>query len=173
MDRGAELQIMFGIGGARDLTERVVGHLARPARPDDPEVPRRPGRHGSHAVAEADHGIWETRGEPRHFVYSKLMCWVALDRAIALADRVDALDRVERWKATREEISDAIMTLGWNEDVGAFTQSFGSGELDASNLMMPVVGSIPAESPRMRATIDATAAHLTDQRGLIYRISRE
>jgi alpha,alpha-trehalase len=97
------------------------------------------------------------------------MCWVALDRAIALADRLDALDRVERWKAIREEISDAIMTLGWNEDVGAFTQSFGSAELDASNLMMPIVGFIPAESPRMRATIDATAAHLTDQRGLIYR----
>ena len=72
------------------------------------------------------------------------MCWVALDRAIALADRLDALDRVDGWKATRDEIADAIMTRGWNDDVGAFTQSFGSDELDASNLMMPIVGFIPA-----------------------------
>ena len=97
------------------------------------------------------------------------MCWVALDRAIRLAERLDALDRVDRWQATRDEIADAIMTRGWNEQVGAFTQSFGSDELDAPNLMMPIVGFIPADHPRMRATIDATADRLRDEHGLVYR----
>jgi GH15 family glucan-1,4-alpha-glucosidase len=118
---------------------------------------------------EQDQGIWEVRGEPRDFLYSKLMCWVALDRGVALADRIDAADRVERWKATREEIAAAILDRGWNEEVGAFTQSFGSTDLDASNLMMPIVGFIAADHPRMLATINATAESLTDARGLVYR----
>jgi len=118
---------------------------------------------------EQDQGIWEVRGEPRHFLYSKLMCWVAVDRAITLADRLDATDRVDRWKATRDEIADAILTKGWNEEAGAFTQSFGSADLDASNLMMPIVGFIAADDPRMKATIDATAERLTDEHGLVYR----
>jgi GH15 family glucan-1,4-alpha-glucosidase len=116
-----------------------------------------------------DRGIWETRGEPCHFLYSKLMCWVAVDRAIALADRLGAADRVDRWKVTRDEISEAIMTRGWSDDVGAFTQSFGGDALDASCLMMAIVGFLPADHPRMRATIDAVAAGLTDERGLVYR----
>jgi len=210
MGRRDELQIMFGIGGELDLTERVLEHLSgwrnsAPVRvgngawtqrqldvygelldaacrlPEqlDPLGPATrtflAGLADTAAARwrEPDHGIWETRGEPRHFVYSKLMCWVALDRAITLADRLGALDRVERWKSTRDEIADAIMTLGWNEDVGAFTQSFGSDDLDASNLMMPIVGFIPAGHPRMRATIDATAARLSDPRGLIYRYRSE
>jgi GH15 family glucan-1,4-alpha-glucosidase len=118
---------------------------------------------------DADQGMWEIRGKPRHFLYSKLMCWVALDRAITLANRLDAFDRVNRWKATRDRIADAIMTRGWNEEVGAFTQSFGGDDLDASNLMMSIVGFIPADHPRMRATVDAIAARVTDERGLVYR----
>jgi GH15 family glucan-1,4-alpha-glucosidase len=204
--QGAELQIMFGIGGEHDLTERELGHLSgwrssAPVRigngawnqrqldvygelldaahrlPEqldrlEPATRRFLADLADTAGArwqEEDHGIWEMRGEPRHFLYSKLMCWVALDRAIALADRLDALDRVDRWKATRAEIADAIMTQGWNEEVGAFTQSFGDKELDASNLMMPIVGFIPADHPRMRATISATATRLSDERGLVYR----
>src|SRR5439155_2777307 len=84
----------------------------------------------------SDQGIWEVRGEPRHFVYSKLMCWVALDRATTLASHLGAEDRVDRWKRARDEIADAILTDGWSERAGAFTQSFGSEDLDASNLMM-------------------------------------
>jgi GH15 family glucan-1,4-alpha-glucosidase len=118
---------------------------------------------------EADQGIWEIRGEPRHFLYSKLMCWVALDRAISMAERLNALDRVARWDATRHDIAEAIITHGWNEDVGAFTQSFGSDELDAANLMMCIVGFLPADHPQMRATIDAIVERLRDQRGLVYR----
>jgi alpha,alpha-trehalase len=118
---------------------------------------------------EKDQGIWELRGEPQHFLYSKLMCWVALDRAIQLADRLEAVERVDDWKACSEKIASAILSDGWNDRVGAFTQSFGSDDLDASNLMMPVVGFIPADDPRMKATIDAIATELTDERGLVYR----
>ena len=118
---------------------------------------------------EKDHGIWEVRGEPRHFVYSKLMCWVALERATALADRLGAADRVETWTQTRDEIRRAILSEGWSDRVNAFTQSFGSDELDASNLMLPLVGFLPADDPRVLSTIDATEERLTDERGLVYR----
>jgi GH15 family glucan-1,4-alpha-glucosidase len=118
---------------------------------------------------DKDQGIWEIRGEPRDFLYSKLMCWVAVDRAILLADVLDANERVDGWKHAREEIAEAILTQGWNEKAGAFTQSFGSEELDASNLMMPIVGFIAADDPRMKATIDAIADRLTDDHGLVYR----
>jgi GH15 family glucan-1,4-alpha-glucosidase len=118
---------------------------------------------------DQDQGIWEVRGAPRHFVYSKLMCWVALDRAIALVDRLHAEDRVDEWSATRAEIKDAILEHGWNDRVGAFTQSFGSDDLDASNLMLGLVGFLPADDPRVVSTIEATDARLTDERGLVYR----
>jgi GH15 family glucan-1,4-alpha-glucosidase len=203
---GSDLQIMFGIGGEYDLTERELGHLSgwrgsTPVRIGNGAWSQRqldvygelldaayrlPEQLDSLGPAsrmfladladtaaarwqEADQGIWEIRGTPRHFLYSKLMCWVALDRAIRLADRLDALERVDRWKESREQIADAIMSQGWNEAVGAFTQSFGSDDLDASNLMMSIVGFIPADHPRMRATVDAIAAGLTDDRGLVYR----
>jgi GH15 family glucan-1,4-alpha-glucosidase len=118
---------------------------------------------------EADQGIWEIRGEPRHFVYSKLMCWVALDRAIRLAKTLGAEDRVEQWKATRDQIRAAIETNGWSEQAGAFGQSFGSDELDASNLMLLLTGFLPPTDSRMRSTVDAIAARLTDERGFVYR----
>src|ERR671919_256355 len=204
--RGTDLQIMFGIGGERDLTERELPHLtgwrgSAPVRVGNGawsqrqldvygelldaafRLPEQLGRLEAPAKQflpdladtaaarwqEKDQGIWEIRGEPRDFLYSKLMCWVALDRAIALAGRLGAQDRVAAWKSAREEIAGAILTEGWNDSAGAFTQSFGSEELDASNLMMPIVGFLPADDPRMLATIDATAERLTDDRGLVYR----
>ena len=97
------------------------------------------------------------------------MCWVALDRAVALADPLDASDRVEAWKHTQDQIHEAIMTKGWSDRANAFTQSFGSDDLDASNLMLPLVGFLPADDPRVLATIDATEERLTDERGLVYR----
>ncbi len=118
---------------------------------------------------EKDQGIWEIRGEPRDFLYSKLMCWVALDRAIALAPRLGAEDKVRGWTAARDEIRAAILERGWNEKAAAFTQAFGSEDLDASNLMLAITGFLPGSDPRMKATIDATAARLTDERGLVYR----
>ena len=109
------------------------------------------------------------RGEPRDFLYSKLMCWVALDRAIALARHLGAEDRVTDWAAARDEIRTAILDRGWNERARAFTQAFGSEDLDASNLMLAITGFLPGDDPRMKATIDATAQRLTDKRGLVYR----
>jgi alpha,alpha-trehalase len=118
---------------------------------------------------EKDQGIWEVRGEPQHFIYSKVMCWVALDRAIAIADELGASDRVDRWKQQREEIWNTVIRDGWSEQAGAFTQYAGSTALDASNLMMAIVGFLPADDPRMLATIDAIEQQLTDDRGLVYR----
>jgi GH15 family glucan-1,4-alpha-glucosidase len=97
------------------------------------------------------------------------MCWVALDRAIALADKLGAQDQVASWKRTMDEIHETVVSKGWSDKAGAFTQYFGSDDLDASNLMMPIVGFLPAADPRMLATIDATAERLTDERGLVYR----
>jgi GH15 family glucan-1,4-alpha-glucosidase len=204
--RGADLQIMFGVGGERDLTERELPHLtgwrnSGPVRvgngawnqrqldvygelldaasrlPDQLDRLGPPTRTFLADLADTvvtrwtdkDQGIWEIRGEPRDFLYSKLMCWVALDRAISLADRLDAVDRVDRWKQARDNIADAILAKGWNEKAGAFTQSFGSEALDASSLMLAIVGFLPPDDPRIRATIEATAQRLTDDRGLVYR----
>jgi GH15 family glucan-1,4-alpha-glucosidase len=204
--RGSELQIMFGVGGERDLSERELHHLAgwrdsRPVRVGNAAWEQRQlDVYGEllgavHRVSEQvgaldeatarflvaladaaaarwherDQGIWEVRGEPRHYLYSKLMCWVALDRAIALAPRLQAEERVGAWKAVRDEIYAAIVDRGWSDTAGAFTQSFGSDDLDASCLMMPLVGFLPADDPRMLRTIDAIEERLTDDRGLVYR----
>jgi alpha,alpha-trehalase len=206
LQRGVDLQIMFGIGGERDLTERELPHLAgwrdsRPVRVGngawnqrqldvygellgaaqrlveqlgelDPVTQRFLAAAADTAAArwkEEDQGIWEIRGEPRDFLYSKLMCWVALDRAIALAPQLGAEERVTAWTAARDEIRAAILTRGWSEKAGAFTQAFGSEDLDASNLMLVCTGFLPGDDPRMKATIDATAERLTDGRGLVYR----
>jgi alpha,alpha-trehalase len=226
LDRGGDLQIMFGIGGERDLTERElphlqgwrrsvpvrvgngawnqrqldvygellsavyrlsdrlfdntsrrVGPLAAPdkwgAPPDLAPATRRFFVQLADTAArrwpEKDQGIWEVRGEPRDFLYSKLMCWVALDRAVDLADSLDFSDRVESWKQTRDQIREAILTRGWSDRANAFTQSFGSDELDASSLMLPLVGFLPPDDPRVLATINATEELLTDERGLVYR----
>jgi GH15 family glucan-1,4-alpha-glucosidase len=123
---------------------------------------------------EKDQGIWEVRGEPQDFLYSKLMCWVALDCAIALAGHLGAADRVADWETARAEIRAAILARGWNEQAGAFTQAFGSEDLDASSLMLAITGFLPADDPRMMATVDAIAGRLTDERGLVYRyLSRD
>ncbi|MDX6298453.1 MAG: alpha,alpha-trehalase, partial [Nocardioidaceae bacterium] len=150
---------------------RLVGQL----NPDHPEATA--WREFLVACADAatqrwrdpDQGIWEIRGEPRHFLYSKLMCWVALDRAIAMVDTLRADDRVENWRAVADEIRATILRQGWSDVAKSFTQSFGSTDLDASNLMIPIVGLLPARDPRVLATIDAVAEKLTDTRGLVYR----
>jgi alpha,alpha-trehalase len=102
-----------------------------------------------------------------------VICWVALDRAIALADQLGCPDKVPGWTTARDEIHAVVVTQGWSEPAGAFTQYFGSDDLDASNLMLPIVGFLPADDPRMRATIDAIAARLTDSSGLVYRYRTE
>jgi GH15 family glucan-1,4-alpha-glucosidase len=117
-----------------------------------------------------DAGMWETRGGNRHFVFSKVMCWVALDRAIWLAEHSPNIQAdTQRWKAVREEIRDEILTAGFDARLGVFVQSYGSRVLDASTLMMPLVGFIDAKDPRMRSTIDAIERELTSPAGLLYR----
>ena len=102
-----------------------------------------------------DDSIWEVRGGPQHFVYSKLMCWVAVDRALRLADKRSFPANRAGWLAARDAIYNAIMTDGWNEQRGAFAQHFGSDALDAATLMMPLVFFVSPTDPRMLRTLDA------------------
>ena len=118
---------------------------------------------------EPDNGIWEFRGPPRHTLHSKLMSWVAMDRAIKLGPSIGAGDRIATWTKARDEIRDAIETEGWNEEAGAFTQSFGSTSLDASALVIPLCGFLDSHDPRVRSTVAAIVDRLTDDRGFVYR----
>ncbi len=116
-----------------------------------------------------DSGIWEVRGGPRHFVYSKLMCWVALDRGIKIAERRKHGDSLPKWKKVRDEIKDAILEKGYDDELGSFVQSFGSKTLDATSLIIPVMGFLPIDDPRVQGTINATLKKLTTESGLVYR----
>jgi GH15 family glucan-1,4-alpha-glucosidase len=204
------LQIMFGVGGEHDLTERVLPQLAgwrdsRPVRVGNgawnqtqldvygeildaafrlrnqlgdlpPEIRGFLANLADAAATQwrqTDNGIWEIRGEPQHFLYSKLMCWVALDRAIKMAEQLQAQDRVQRWTAAAEEVRTAILEQGWNPKVGAFTQHFGSDSLDAAALMLPIVGFLPGTDPKIRSTIAAIEEQLVDDRGLVLRYRTE
>jgi GH15 family glucan-1,4-alpha-glucosidase len=100
-----------------------------------------------------DHGLWEVRGERRHFVYSKLMCWAALDRGIRLAKALGKAVDLQRWQEAKRAIHRDVLARGWNERLGAFVQSYGSDALDASLLFMPMVGFLPARDPLMETTI--------------------
>ncbi|MFT3867506.1 MAG: glycoside hydrolase family 15 protein [Nibricoccus sp.] len=101
-----------------------------------------------------DEGIWEIRGPRRHFTHSKVMAWVALDRAVKAVEQFGLSGDVERWKSVRAEMHDEICNQGFNTARGAFTQFYGSAELDASVLMMPLVGFLPARDPRMVSTVE-------------------
>ena len=117
---------------------------------------------------DEDSGLWEMRGPPRHFTHSKVMCWVAFDRAIAIAKERGLRAPHERWHAVRDEIRAAVLANGWNEQRQAFTQYFGAEELDASLLLMPTVGFLPATDPRVVSTVEAIRRDLTVD-GLVLR----
>jgi len=102
-----------------------------------------------------DEGIWEVRGGQQKFVYSRLMSWVAFDRAIRLADKRSFPAEREKWLKVRDEIYEEIMAKGWNEELQAFVQSYGSDSLDASNLMMPLVFFVSPKDERMLKTLEA------------------
>jgi GH15 family glucan-1,4-alpha-glucosidase len=104
---------------------------------------------------EPDEGIWEVRGGRRHFTHSKVMCWVAFDRAVNAVELLGRAGPVERWRSIRDEIKAQVLEEGWNAEVGAFVQSYGSDRLDASLLMLPLVGFLPAKDPRMVSTVAA------------------
>ena len=206
LDRGLHLQIMYGLGGERDLSERELDHLtgwhdSAPVRVgngawrqqqqdvygavldaayvlrDRLDPIEAPTRTFLIAAVEAaaqrwqheDQGIWEIRGPARRYLHSALLCWVALDRGVRLAGAIGASDRIGRWTDIREQIRTAILTDGWNDEIGAFAQTLGGRELDASSLLMAVVGILPGDDPRLHSTIDAIVAGLSDDHGLLYR----
>jgi GH15 family glucan-1,4-alpha-glucosidase len=199
------LQIMYGIAGEHDLTERELPHLrgwrdSSPVRVGNgawgqtqldvygellnslhlyreqlgelhPEIQAFVADLANTAARrwrERGAGMWEMRGEPRHHVSSKVLCWVALDRAIALAPQLGEHANLEHWTAERDQIREAILTRGWSETRQAYAQSFDSDELDAAQLLMPIFGFLPATDERMRSTIDAIARDLTED-GLVLR----
>jgi GH15 family glucan-1,4-alpha-glucosidase len=203
------LQIMYGIAGEHDLTERELPHLrgwrdSTPVRVGNgawgqtqldvygellnslylyreqlgdlhAEIQRFVADLANTAARrwrETDAGMWEMRGEPRHHLSSKVLCWVALDRAIALAPQLGMHAEAECWTAERDEIRKAVQTRGWSEARQAYAQSFDSDELDAAQLLMPILGFLPATDERMRSTIDAIADELTEG-GLVLRYRNE
>jgi GH15 family glucan-1,4-alpha-glucosidase len=121
---------------------------------------------------DPDYGIWEVRGGPRHFLHSKLMCWVALDRAVRLAGSLKVKYDTSRWVAARERIRRAILEEGYDAEVGAFTQAFGEKALDASALSIPLTGFLPATDPRVRSTVERIRERLTSG-GLVHRYLNE
>jgi alpha,alpha-trehalase len=199
-----DVQIMYGIGGERELTEETVDHLsgydgAKPVRIGNgawnqhqhdvwgavldslylhtksrDEMPERFWPLIERLVQgaidnwrEPDRGIWEVRGEPKHFTSSKLMCWVALDRGARLARLRDDFKRADEWEAIAAEIHDDICTNGTRED-GVFAQHYDTDALDASCLLMPLVRFLPPTDHRIRKTVLAIANELTEE-GLVLR----
>lgn len=121
---------------------------------------------------EPDQGIWESRGGPRQFTYSKMMVWVAFDRAVLLAEQRNYKAPVEKWRAIRDEVHEQVCTNGFNAQKGCFVREYGSDHLDAALLLMPLVGFLPASDPRVRATIEAVERELMPA-GLVLRYDTE
>src|SRR5215216_3389440 len=117
---------------------------------------------------EPDEGIWEIRGPRRHFTHSKVMAWVALDRAVKAVQQFGLKGDEAKWSAVRAEIHDDICQQGFSAKAGTFTQYYGSDDLDASLLMLPLVGFLPATDPRIVATVERIERELTDE-GLVLR----
>ena len=136
-------------GESWDLQVALVGHLA--------EIWDQP-----------DEGIWEVRGDAQQFTFSKAMAWVAFDRVIRGAEEFDLKGPVEQWKLLRAQIHDSVCRNGFNAAKGAFVQYYGAHELDASLLLLPLVGFLPADDPRMRGTIEAIGRELMVD-GLVLR----
>jgi GH15 family glucan-1,4-alpha-glucosidase len=199
-----ELQVMYGLGGERDLKESELDWLsgyegARPVRIGNAAY-----RQNQHDVWGAlldsvylhtrsrdsldervwpiltkqvemaiahwrkpDRGIWEVRGEPKHFTSSKMFCWVACDRGARLAELREDWERVKRWRAAADEIHADICEHGV-DDRGVFVQHYGTTALDASMLLMPLLRFLPPDDPRVRATVMAIADELTEN-GLVLR----
>jgi GH15 family glucan-1,4-alpha-glucosidase len=204
---GQGVQIVYGVGGERDLTERVLPHLpgyrgARPVRagndawrqrqfdvmgevldaahlvlghdpdplpPDVADLLVGLAEQARRFWREPDAGMWEARDAERHYTSSKVMCWVALDRAVTLAPRLGPRADTAGWAAARDEIRSSVLDQAWHEGTGAYTGAFGSDRLDASVLLMPLVGFLPVDDPRMAATIERVAERLGEGQGLVLR----
>ncbi|MBI0584776.1 MAG: glycoside hydrolase family 15 protein [Methanomassiliicoccus sp.] len=121
-----------------------------------------------HAWKWPDQGIWEIRGEPKHYVYTKAMIWMALDKAVRLHRLCGWQNDVSAWVSVREDVKDEVLRLGYDRDLGSFVQSYGSKELDAANLRLPLMGFLPHDDHRVQGTIDRTLEKLTEN-GMVYR----
>ncbi len=115
---------------------------------------------------DPDYGMWEARDKARHYLSSKVMSWVALDRAVKLAPQLGADAQVDRWSRERDAVRRAVLEEGWNADVRAFTGAIGSDRLDASVLLMPMVGIIDGDDDRMVATLERVEERLATERGV-------
>ena len=207
-DKDEKIQIMYGINGEKDLTEKTLDHLSgykdsSPVRignaafhqkqndiygilmnviyqqfvkfdcaVDDSESLWTISKSIVHIVnvnwEKPDKGIWEFRTEERHFTFSKLLCWVAVDRAIKIGELIGKTENNTRWIELRDRIYNDIYKNAWNEEVQAYTQSYGSSDLDASTLLMESYGFIEAMDPRFISTVKATEKELCND-GLLYR----
>jgi GH15 family glucan-1,4-alpha-glucosidase len=125
-----------------------------------------------HNWKEADKGIWEFRKEDRHFTFSILLCWVAVDRAIKISDIIQSGKSAKKWETLRTEINDDILKNAWNEEVQAFTQSYGTKHLDASVLLMEPYGFIGANDPKYVKTVKAIEKDLSHE-GLLFRYKND
>jgi GH15 family glucan-1,4-alpha-glucosidase len=209
LSRRPELQIMYGINGERDLTERTLDHLsgwrgARPVRVGNGAwnqqqhdvwgmiidaldvqfhqaaativVPVWEGLAGFVDDAlqhwrEPDQGIWEVRGDPKDFTASKVMCWVAAARGADLAEERGEHERAQRWRAGADEIKAEVLDKGVS-DRGVFRQHYETDDLDASLLLLPIMGFLPPDDKRIQSTVLAIADELT-QDGLVLRYKVE
>jgi GH15 family glucan-1,4-alpha-glucosidase len=204
-----QLQIMYGIGGERRLTEWTADWLpgyenSAPVRignaahsqlqldvfgeiMDTYHQARRGGLtsdnsgwgiqlafadHLKKIWREPDHGIWEMRGPPQHFTYSKVMAWVAYDRAIKSAETFGLEAPLDEWRKLRDEICDTVCEHGFDKELGTFVQAFGSKQLDANLLLLPCVGFLPISDPRIERTIAAIESRLLRD-GFVTRYSTE
>jgi GH15 family glucan-1,4-alpha-glucosidase len=199
------LQVMYGIGGERDLTERTLDHLSgyrgsRPVRVGNGAWDQRQNdvwgmlldavdthlRQGAAAIAattweglggfveaaiehqdDPDQGIWEVRGDPQHFTASKVLCWVAVARGTDLATERGDDERARRWQKAADDMKRDILDRGVSGQ-GRFRQHYANEELDASLLLIPILGFLPADDDRVRATVLAIADELTEE-GLVLR----
>jgi alpha,alpha-trehalase len=201
---GSDLQVMYGLGGERDLTESILPHLAGYEGAYPVRIGNAAYKQNQHDVwgvfldsvylhaksrdrlpervwpilvsqvekaiehwREPDRGIWEVRGDPKHFTSSKLFCWVALDRGARLARRRGETQLQEKWASVADEIHADICANGV-DDRGVFTQYYGTAALDASLLLMPLVRFLPRDDERIRKTVLAIADELTVD-GLVLR----
>jgi GH15 family glucan-1,4-alpha-glucosidase len=120
-----------------------------------------------------DQGIWEIRDNSRHYVHSKLMCWVGVDRGIKIAAKKEPRVSFSKWEQTREEIKSAILEKGFNKELNSFVQYFDSTAIDATSVLIPQMGFLPYDDPRIQGTINAVMENLMTEDGFIYRYKNE
>ncbi len=159
-----QLDVLGEVLDAALLLREQVGDLDRPVQDMLVTLADR----AADGWADPDAGMWEARDQRRQYVSSKVMCWVALDRAVQLAPGLGANADPARWAAARDEVRAAVLDQAWSRRAGAYAGAFASDDLDASVLLLPVVGFLPASDPRMWATIEGIERELGDG-GLVRR----